>query len=183
MKIEIKDNCLPANVFKKMKDDLMNLDFPWYYSPTLVTGEQYSTDSPLPSYNNNPDAHNFTHVFYNVNVTPEWSIRTSIIRPILDFIAPKAWIRVRASLGPRAATHLVGGWHYDISDDSGKPYTNSTTALLYINTNNGYTLMENGDKVGSVANRFVLFPCNVKHTGINTTDTDVRAILSFNFFT
>ena len=51
-----------------------------------------------------------------------------------------------------------------------------------MNTNNGYTLLETGDKIKSVENRLVLFPCNILHTGITQTDTKVRVLLTFNFF-
>jgi hypothetical protein len=51
-----------------------------------------------------------------------------------------------------------------------------------MNTNNGYTLLETGDKIESVENRLVLFPCNILHTGITQTDTKVRVLLTFNFF-
>ena len=36
-----------------------------------------------------------------------------------------------------------------------------TTSILYMNTNNGYTIFENGDKVESVENRLVTFPNNL----------------------
>ena len=40
------------------------------------------------------------------------------------------------------------------------------TSVMYLNTNNGYTLFEDGTKVDSVANRLVTFNNSTKHSGI-----------------
>ena len=56
-----------------------------------------------------------------------------------------------------------------------------TTAILYINTNNGFTEFEDGVKVESIANRLVMFPSNFKHRGITQTDEQTRIMINFNF--
>ena len=38
------------------------------------------------------------------------------------------------------------------------PLKEAYTAVYYINTNDGYTCFEDGERVGSVANRMVVFP-------------------------
>ena len=51
-----------------------------------------------------------------------------------------------------------------------------------MNTNNGYTLFEDGTKVDSIANRMVVFDGNTKHTGSTHTDDDrFRFVLNINF--
>ena len=57
-----------------------------------------------------------------------------------------------------------------------------TTSIFYINTNNGYTKFENGEKVESVANRMVTFSTNLKHTGTSCTDERTRVVINFNYF-
>ena len=57
-----------------------------------------------------------------------------------------------------------------------------TTAIYYLNTNNGFTKFENGDKVNSVANRIVIFDSNLKHTGTSCTDSYARLLINFNYF-
>ena len=52
-----------------------------------------------------------------------------------------------------------------------------TTSILYINTNNGYTEIEDGTKVDSVANRLVSFPSNMEHRGISQTDEKTRILI------
>ena len=56
-----------------------------------------------------------------------------------------------------------------------------TTAIFYINTNNGYTEFENGEKIESVANRLIMFPSNIKHRGVTQTDEQTRIMINFNF--
>ena len=57
-----------------------------------------------------------------------------------------------------------------------------TTAIFYVNTNNGYTKFEDETIVESVANRVVTFPANMKHTGTSCTDEKTRVIINFNYF-
>ena len=57
----------------------------------------------------------------------------------------------------------------------------ATTAIFYLNTNNGYTLFEDGQRVASVANRIVIFDAALRHTGASCTDADHRLVLNLNF--
>ena len=173
----IYDNCLPLDVFQKMKKVLLNLGFPWGYCSN-ITPQRSKIKSPIDGYDND-DAYQFTHHFLPFQGFG-WSNWTKLIMPILNVFNAKAWIRVKANLGTREPKPLVHGWHYDVCDTV--PFVDSYTAVLYMNTNNGYTLMETGDKVESVENRLVLFPNDILHTGIRQTDTRVRVLLNFNFF-
>ena len=56
------------------------------------------------------------------------------------------------------------------------------TAVFYVNTNNGYTIFESGEKVSSVENRMVIFDSNILHTGTTCTDERVRCVLNFNYY-
>jgi hypothetical protein len=179
----IYDNCLPLDVFRKMKDIMLSGEFPWFYNDAILYGGEF--ESPLDGYDNDNTVYQFTHTFF-MGGFQSWPPSTEVIVPILDILNPRSWIRVKANLNPIGSDHLVSGWHYDMGgmfeDGTMKPYDDSTTAVLYMNTNNGYTLMETGDKVESVENRLVLFPNDILHTGITQTDTKIRVLLNFNFF-
>jgi hypothetical protein len=180
----IYDNCLPANVFKEMQKILLGLNFPWYYNEGALYNEDTKYDpikSPIKNYQDNLNVYQFTHLFLKEGGYA-WSSYTENILPILNVLDARAWIRVKANLGPREPKHLVGGWHYDSSYNKNTPYNDATTAIFYMNNNNGYTLLETGDKIKNVENRLILFPCNVLHTGITQTDTKVRVALTFNYF-
>ena len=58
---------------------------------------------------------------------------------------------------------------------------NVTTAILYINTNNGYTKFKKGGKVKSVANRVVIFDSNLEHMGYACTNEKRRIVVNFNY--
>ena len=70
---------------------------------------------------------------------------------------------------------------YSDKDTDGKAWTDTTTSIFFINTNNGYTMFETGKKVPSVENRLVTFPNNLMHTGISQTDTKSRVTLNLNY--
>ena len=59
---------------------------------------------------------------------------------------------------------------------------NCTTAVFYLNTNDGYTLFEDGTKIESVSNRLVKFPSNMMHTGTTCTNDSGRMVLNINYF-
>ena len=72
--------------------------------------------------------------------------------------------------------HRKGGWHIDFIDDP--PIT---TAILYLNSNNGWTEFKKGGKVKSVENRIVIFDSNLEHQGVTCTDELQRVVLNFNY--
>ena len=53
-------------------------------------------------------------------------------------------------------------------------------ALYSVNTNNGYTLFENGDKAPSVENQLVLFDGSLKHCSVAQTDENLRINININ---
>ena len=55
------------------------------------------------------------------------------------------------------------------------------TAILYINTNDGYTVFEDGTKIDSVANRICIFPYYLKHSGTTCTNANRRIALNINY--
>ena len=72
-------------------------------------------------------------------------------------------------------------YHYHLDMSLGNASALWTTAILYINTNNGYTEFEDGTKVDSVANRLVTFPANTRHRGVSQTDEETRILINFNY--
>ena len=136
--------------------------FPWFLNRRIIYGDD-------------PEGMNFqfTHTFFN---NWKWqSDYTNSIAPLLDKINPKAWLRIKANLGPVANEIKEQGHHVDYEFPC-------TTAVFYLNTNNGYTIFEDGTKVESVANRLVEFDSFHKHSGTTHTDTAVRSVINLNYF-
>ena len=98
------------------------------------------------------------------------------ILPILRKLDAKAIYSVKANCNVRTQNIVRHGFHVDVPTNY-----DSKTAILYINTNNGYTEFENGERVESVANRLVLFDSELKHTGTTCTDQQRRVVLNLNY--
>ena len=73
-------------------------------------------------------------------------------------------------------------FHIDLSFMDHGRMSEWRTGILYLNTNNGYTLFEDGTKIESVANRFISFPSAMSHKGTTCSDENKRIILNFNYF-
>jgi hypothetical protein len=69
-------------------------------------------------------------------------------------------------------------FHTDVKD----PQLDCKTAILYFNTNNGKTVFKNKKEIKSVANKLVLFPTKLEHTGTTHTNTKYRLVLNLNYF-
>tara|TARA_B100001113_G_scaffold173124_1_gene141766 strand:+ start:115 stop:669 length:555 start_codon:yes stop_codon:yes gene_type:complete len=109
-----------------------------------------------------------------------------VLTPILEKLEVMCLYRIKANLGLPESLQSIS--HEDTlhTDDwrCDPPNTCSmTTGIYYVNSNNGYTLFEDGTKVESVANRMVTFPCTMRHGGIPHNDSNKgRIVVNFNWF-
>ena len=161
MLYKITDNFLPREKFIEIKNLFLSPNLPWYYNNEII-GEGHEEDE-----------FQFTHIFYN-NWAPE-SMFLKDISSLTEKIKPKAWIRIKANLGVKSQENKETGYHTDFDFEC-------TTAIFYLNTNNGYTLFEDGTKIESVQNRLVEFNSLLKHTGVTQTDEKVRCLINLNYF-
>ena len=88
--------------------------------------------------------------------------------------------RIKANLTPKTFFHRRSGFHIDLNPND--PYQHTTTAIYYVNSNNGYTRFEDGTKVDSVGNRMVLFPSMTMHGGTTSTDSRYRMVINFVYY-
>ena len=54
-------------------------------------------------------------------------------------------------------------------------------AILSLNTCDGYTKLEDGTKIDSVANRILLFDASEKHCSTTTTNVPARMNININY--
>jgi hypothetical protein len=168
-KINILDDYLDAQTFKLMQDQLLSDDFPWFGGAVLGDGpgaelgveEKYNFQ--------------FTHMFYMNPYTVHPTVE--IIKPLIDSLSPLVLIKAKANLNPVTPFQIEHGFHIDIVTEIPAMYT----AVFYLNTNNGYTKFEDGTTVESIANRLVIFPTELMHTGSTCTDVKARCVLNLNF--
>jgi hypothetical protein len=162
--VEVIDNFLSEDDFKPLQDLLLGSGFSWFYNKEILVD-----DNPSPSLCN----FQFTHSFYR----PKLGVQSRFfdnLAPSLRQLKVKTLIRAKANLNPFTESSFSGGFHIDTS-------VPSKTAILYINSNNGFTSFEDGFKVESIANRAVIFDSHIRHTGNSCTDSKIRVLLNYNF--
>ena len=180
--IEILDNYFPEHLFKPIEEFFMGSGVNFRVSDGAITSEgcQWAWNEQV----NRPDDgyFQFCHSIFEGHVVVSKSF--NMIQPILEHENIISLFRIKANLNPRTENIQVydNGFHTDHGSCNYPHTPKMTTAILYINTNNGYTLFEDGTKVESVRNRLVKFPCSKKHTGTNCSDEKRRVVINFNWF-
>jgi hypothetical protein len=156
--MQIIDNFLSDSEFDEVFSMIANTEFPWYFGMVVsgVSGSKYSQ---------------FTHCFYNYDQPTHYYPKLRFFREKLKV---KSLVRIKANLNPRTQTLEEHNYHIDYSD--------MKTAILYLNTCDGYTKFKTGEKVDSVKNRIVIFDSNLEHTGTSCTDQYGRLVINFNYF-
>ena len=164
MSIEIFDNYLNEEDFIKIKNIFIdNEKFPWHYTPGVAYPDEIKEI----------DKFQFFNLMYRNDIGVKSSYYPDLM-PLLNKINPKEILRVKANLGTRTPVHVEGGMHTDSK-------MKHTTAIFYLNTNNGYTKFENGTFVESVANRLVVFNSDLLHSGFSQTDEHIRCVINLNY--
>jgi len=165
--IKVYDNFLNIDVFKKIQHQCFS-DIHWVYDDTVssrfdkqqICDEKYDWQ--------------MVHMFYNhpFDTSPAFHI----INPIIQKINPIVMYRAKLNLNPSTDNFVEHGYHQDYQpEEIGKIFT---SAVFYLNTNNGYTKFKDGTKIKSVENRLVTFPTTLYHTGSSCTDTKNRLVLN-----
>lgn len=165
--MEVVDEFLQPRQLKALVGAVLADSFPWEASEILANRQL-------------PEAHNrqLVHGFFLEKPGLHYrSPRLPLLDAVLAGLQPRALLKAKLNLSPRQDTHVEYGMHVDTRRRG------ATTAILYLNTNNGYTLFEDGTRVASVANRLVLFDAGTRHTGASCTDTGFRLVLNINMFT
>ena len=164
--MRVVDSFLAEEDFKLAQALIMDYGFPWMWNDS-VTKEVGLAD---------PDEFQFIHLFYDplsgvVTDYPRW---IDIVKPYGDIMNPISLMRIKANLNVATTEHITRELHTDFN-------VKCTTAIAYMNNNNGYTLFEDGTKVESKENRVVIFDSQIRHAGIPCTDKKRRVVINFNF--
>ena len=161
MKYKIIENFLDNDTLKSLQQRLLSHEFAWFYRPRQVEDE----DREFSDY--------FCHSFFQ-SVTIN-SDHWNLVLPLVNKLNIKALIEIRANLVIQRPKKIICGFHTDNNYDC-------KTAIFYINTCNGYTLFENGEKVKCEENKIIIFDSNLRHAAASQTDTKQRVVLNVNYF-
>jgi hypothetical protein len=158
---QIIENFMPEQYCSELAELLGGLDFPWF-NYNIMVNPYFESEFPF-----------FAHMVYFDN-QPN-SQYFSAFKPLVEKLEARALLRIRANNFPRHHKIVEHGYHDDYEDPEVK------TAVYYPNTNNGSTILENGVKVDSVANRLLLMNTAIKHTSTSHTDAKYRYSVIINF--
>ena len=101
--------------------------------------------------------------------------RSSMVVFGLQSLKIKKLIRIKANLVLRTPKIKEHGFHID-----NQIHKKFKTAILYINSNNGYTrFKKNNKKFKSEENKLIDFNGRLQHTGTSCTDTQYRMVINF----
>ena len=160
--IQIFDDYLNETDFKKIRDMLLTpYNFPYYFNDCKV----FEGD-------NDPQ---FTHIFYNYhNINSDFY---SELNCIIEKINPVSLMKIKANLQLKDTEIRTTAMHKDYSN----PLDNQKTGILYMNTNNGKTIFEDGEEVDSVENRLILFDSLEPHYSTSTSNAQARLNININY--
>ena len=173
--MKVIDNFLEENDFIKIQNKFLSETCKWEWSNVVENDNSF--------YN-----FQFVHGVYLPTVLlkkgydPEDIFRKITIqempdiKPLLESLKTSAIIKIKVNLTTKTPTIIEHGFHIDHF------FPKAKTAILYLNTCDGYTLFSNGDKVESVKNRIVIFDSNIPHTGTTVTNQQRRGVLNINYY-
>jgi len=163
--MEMKDNFLDNTDLDQLDEFLVS--FPWYLQEEQVLG---SADGCF-----------FSHKLYDRNLPCSDSFFpvNKIFEKYLKWVS---LCRITVNCLLRQEKPSISEFHTDFSaDNSILDEEKITTAIYYVNTNNGATEIKDGPRIDSVRNRLIIFPTNTLHRAIGQTDVATRIVFNFNF--
>ena len=154
--ITIQDDFLIKPLIDQLQYEFFQM--PWFYNRSVS--------------NKGDNERQFYHLFYNNGNSN--SDKIDLLKPFISHFDPAALLRIKANLLPKTSAIKIFGMHTDFD-------FKCTTAIFYVNSNNGFTYFEDGTRIESVANRLVTFPSHMRHTGTTCTDEHDRIVINFNY--
>ena len=166
---EIIDNYLKEDDFNKIEKWILHRDFMWHF-----------VDKPNRT-STNETQFQFGRVFIEYGDTIVHDAvgnLKNIMKPYCKSKKVKVGInRAKVNMYINVNNKHEGlGLHQDIEDE--KDYK---TLLFYLDTNDGYTEFENGEKVNTVKNRALIFDAHLYHQTVTQTDSLFRRNININF--
>ena len=169
--VEVIDNFLNNQEYEKLLEMYGDF-FPWNFGKILmekdlICDKKYNNQYTHGIYKNNEPTSEF---FYN-------------IAPILKRAKVRSLVRSQINSSNREDEVVIYGLHIDETFCENPEGNNGLkSSIFYMNTNDGFTIFEDGTKVESVENRLVTFPANLKHSGTTCTNALRRLVINLVYF-
>ena len=163
MKYQIHKKFLVPDSFEKIKDLIMNKDFPWRRRDHMAhVGDK--------------DGMYFTYCFYNTMNSKSEFYEPYII-PILKKLQATAPIQIRSNMFI-SAMFKTSNWHRDYD-------FKCKTAILYLNDCDGGTELKINNKIIFIKadpNKMLVFDTSVLHRALTSKKEPIRYVINFNYF-
>jgi len=170
--IEIIDNFLELSDLVNIQNYIFDKNLPWQYGQIL---EEYMLEcDPL-------ENHQLSHMIF---AKGEYGSSLKLLIPILKKLEANVLLKAKANLTWRRNSNIKIGWHTDIIEGNKNILSNPKTAIYYLNTNNGSTIInkENSTVVNCIENRIVIFDSNQEHIGVTCSDKKNKVLLNINYY-
>jgi len=168
----VVDNFLPEEDYRSIRAIITSNEFPWYLQDIVTGGVEVGADA-----DDDPLDVLFTHHFYS-GIGNTIGVRSNFYDtccvPIVKKIENAIVVRIKANCYPRTESLRTHNFHVDHRF----PHE---TLLLSFGSNDGYTLLETGEKIESVENRALFTKDLLPHASTNCTDLNCRINLNVTF--
>ena len=163
--MRVIDNFLDEEYFQYLYDKITDqMNFGWQFQTQVATHDQAEELSLHHYY--------FVHsLYYDYKIESE---HYEDFHPLFRQLNVQFLHRARVLLYVNQGVQHIHDRHIDT------PCT-SNTALIYMNTNDGFTEFETGERVESIKNRLLLFDGSVPHSSSTPTNTKERLLLSVTY--
>ncbi len=187
MNIEVIDNFLPNNIFYPFASLCMKNAM---YKPFDYTANEEEADGSISLFgqklkkNTNFAEIQFQALIYlktqNENYESDfWLSNLDVFKNLKNLLNVESWVQLRANCTTGQPTQHVGGYHVDFVFPNSKNYK---TCILYLNSNNGGTIVQDTDTlIKSEKNRLLKFPTSTMHAGVWATDAKLRFVLNMTY--
>jgi hypothetical protein len=157
--MKIINNFLPESEFKKLKENFLSSDFPYYFNDKVAAEDETTNDFY------------FTHTIYDNNVVN--SDYFKLMKPLLDKLDIWFLRRIKVNCYTRTEKLIKHKEHQDL------PFSHNG-AIFSLNTCNGGTFIDN-TFVKSEENKILLFDPFIYHSSTNCTDQQARFNININW--
>ena len=169
MKIEVYDDFLDDEKFRWVQREMLGASINWNLG-SILNPKVDTIDC------NELENIQFTNYMYD-DLQPK-APEYGIVEPFISDprLGITALVRIKANLTMRTPKVITHGFHKD-----GKCH--HTSAIYYVNSNDGYTEFEDGTQIESIGNRLLVFDSQISHTGSTCTNSRVRCVINFIYYT
>ena len=159
---KIIDNFLEKPTFDFLYDMVSSFSFPYFLQKKINTNQNDTVNDCY-----------FTHTLFNNNSTNSEYFKFFI--PLFEKIKIKSLIRAKVNFYSKDEKIIIHPPHSDY-DFEHKGF------ILYFNTCDGFTLLNDDTKIESISNRALFFDPSKNHSSTNCTNSIGRFNININYF-